>query len=85
MTDDQTTNVTVEARIERFIAKKALQYPRLGLAVMNPKVVESTLKPMHEVLADKILEKHSKSISAYLLALIKAYPISSYGRTTLVK
>lgn len=85
MTDRQTVSVSVDKRIENFIAKKALQYPKLGLAIMHPKVVESALRPFHEVLAEQIIERHGNGFLLRLSALVKSYPLTAYGRTGYVK
>lgn len=79
MGQDSTNDV--EVRIRTFLEKKAVQYPKIGLAVMNPKMIESTLRPFHEVLADQILEKNSKGMFDYVLSLLKSSPASTYGRT----
>lgn len=79
--DKGHTSDSIDKRIDRFLSKKALQHPSLGLAVMHPKVVESTLKPLHEVLADQLLAKGGKGLAPYLLSLLSSYPVS-YGRRT---
>ena len=80
MVDNAATNAEVDAKIKNFLERKAVQYPKLGLAVLNPKVIESTLKPVHEVIADQLLEKNSKNLLNHLMNLLKYYPASSYGR-----
>lgn len=71
----------VEVRIERFLAKKAVQYPKLGLAIMDPKTAESSLKPVHQVLDEKLIDKNGKSFLNYAIALVKSYPVTTYSRT----
>ena len=86
MSKARTPATSLDERIENFMATKAVQFPKLGLAVIDPKFAESTLKPFHESLTDRLIEKYSKNIFSYLGSLVKSYPATTaYGRTHLVK
>jgi hypothetical protein len=86
MVQPAAEQTTVDRRIKNFMAKKAVEYPSIGLEVTNPQVIGSSLKPFHEVLADRILTRRAQDITNYLLTLVKSYPVTTtFGRTHLVK
>lgn len=83
MTQQIESTVTVDERITAFLTKKALQYPKIGLTVINPKMIESTFKPLHEVVADTLIEKNSKAFVKYFIQMLSSYPLPLINRTQL--